>query len=106
MEIYGTYKVTTEGDVEGRTVKNLGIHRGYIDTIALHLADQCYYSLKFTPSEETPEERLYPPTKDSVHVSFTGPMTEEKFLDIKKSFANRPAWVSESNYYGAFKLNL
>ena len=34
-EVFGTWEVTTEGDVEGRTTKNLGNFTGYIDEIAL-----------------------------------------------------------------------
>ena len=34
---YGTFKVTTEG----RSIKDLGVHTGYIDEIAFALADKC-----------------------------------------------------------------
>lgn len=44
---YGTWEVTTEGDVEGRTTKHLGTYTGYLDEIAFSLADLCYYSLTF-----------------------------------------------------------
>lgn len=44
---FGYWEVTTEGDCEGKTVRNLGVHKGYIDEIAFALADQCYYSLRF-----------------------------------------------------------
>lgn len=45
---YGTWKVTTEGDCEGKSTKNLGVYVGYLDDIAFALADQCFYSLRFT----------------------------------------------------------
>lgn len=41
------YKVTTEADCEGRTMKTLGYFVGEIDEIALFLADKCAYELKF-----------------------------------------------------------
>lgn len=45
------WKVTTEGDCEGRSVRDLGMHFGYIDDIAFALADKCYYSLCFKEIE-------------------------------------------------------
>lgn len=45
---YGSWEVTTEGDCEGRSTRNLGVYIGYIDDIAFALADQCCYSLRFT----------------------------------------------------------
>lgn len=44
---YGTWKVTTESDCEGRSTNNLGIYIGRIEDIALSLKDKCYYSLNF-----------------------------------------------------------
>ena len=44
---YGLWRVTTEGDCEGRSTKNLGIYQGYIDDIAFALADKCSYVLQF-----------------------------------------------------------
>lgn len=43
------YKVTTEGDCEGRSTNNLGIWHGAIADIAFHLADRMFYSLNFEP---------------------------------------------------------
>lgn len=44
---YGLWQVTTEGDVEGRSIVGLGTYEGFIDEIAQRLAGQCYYSLHF-----------------------------------------------------------
>jgi hypothetical protein len=61
------WKVTTAGDVEYRTRKDLGIYEGDIIDIAFHLADKEVYELFF--------ERIYPvevkefkPTGDKVNV--------------------------------------
>lgn len=54
--VYGLWKVTTEGDCEGRSTKDLGIHEGYFDEIAFALADKAYYSLHFKLLK--PEEQL------------------------------------------------
>ena len=35
---FGWWHVTTEGDDEGRTTRDLGYHYGYLDEIALRLA--------------------------------------------------------------------
>ena len=32
-ELYGTWSVTTEGDVEGKSTTNLGTYTGYVDEI-------------------------------------------------------------------------
>ena len=69
LKPFGYWSVTTEGDVEGRTTKNLGTFHGYIDEIAFHLADKCYYGLQFKallPDEMSPK---YLPTKSKVTVS-------------------------------------
>jgi hypothetical protein len=45
------WKVTTEGDCEGRSVQQLGLFTGEIDDIAFYLKDKSYYKLTFR--EET-----------------------------------------------------
>ena len=47
---YGLWKVTTEGDCEGRTTRTLGIYAGNISDIAFYLKDKCEYSLNFSPA--------------------------------------------------------
>jgi hypothetical protein len=53
----GWWKVTTEGDCEGRTTRDLGIFYGHIVDIAAGLANKCTeYSLQFEPaSVDIPE---------------------------------------------------
>jgi hypothetical protein len=48
----GLWKVTTEGDCEGRSTKNLGVHRGHICEIAMALSGATFYSLDFQPVPE------------------------------------------------------
>lgn len=85
---YGYWAVNTEGDVEGRTIRNFGIYLGYVDEIAFHLADKCYYSLNFRQVKEcdayTPE---YTTKKGSVHISVRGAasiLLESKPVAMKK----------------------
>ena len=65
---YGFWEVTTEGDCEGKSVSRLGIYEGYIDEIALALADRCYYSLCFRPID--PRALDLTPKRKSVEISF------------------------------------
>ena len=66
-ETYGTFKVTTEADCEGRSFRELGIYTGYIDEIAFALADKCAYSLRF--KMVNPLELDLTPKKDTVSIS-------------------------------------
>lgn len=50
---YGIWKVTTEGDCEGKTTRNLGIYEGNISDIAFYLKNKCEYSLRFSPAKAT-----------------------------------------------------
>lgn len=64
----GMWEVTTEGDCEGRSTTRLGIYVGWLDEIALHLANKSYYSLHFKRVE--PIQNIeYVPTKKKVAVS-------------------------------------
>ncbi len=47
MNSYGMWHVTTEGDVEGRSTKDLGVHEGHLDDIAFALAGASCYKLTF-----------------------------------------------------------
>ncbi len=46
---YNKWKVTTEGDEEGKTIINLGTYEGYLDDIAFFLGDKAFDSLTFKP---------------------------------------------------------
>jgi hypothetical protein len=45
----GIWEVSTEGDCEGRTTKELGRYEGHVARIAFFLADKAHYGLKFKP---------------------------------------------------------
>lgn len=104
-EVYGTWKVTTEGDCEGKTVTQLGTYTGFVDEIAKALADRAFYKLSF--------ERLQPSeirVIESVAVDFsikskTWDLTaKERATIMKEVFKGRPVRVEESNYFASFKL--
>lgn len=107
---YGIWKVTTEGDCEGRTSKLLGFYEGYIDEIALALADKCMYSLEFEHFELN-KLKSYIPKSKSVSVTLsiksrTWDLTSndrKKYADIL--FKNRPVVITQGSYFGSFKIN-
>lgn len=105
---FATWEVTTEGDVEGRSIKNLGIFTGHVDEIALHLADMCFYSLSFKLVEPTKE---FTPKKDSVNVMFdinsdtwNYIKTESGLNNIKHTFRDRPVNIKPSCYFASFTI--
>jgi hypothetical protein len=107
---YGTWHVTTEGDEEGRTVRDLGIHKGYIDEIAYKLSGEAYYGLEFSPPPP-PKEPLKPKDpKHHVHIhldikSKTWDLTKEKRANtFRVLFQDRPVVVTESKYHASVKL--
>lgn len=65
------WQVTTEGDCEGRSTKTLGYFKGGVDEIAMHLANQCYYTLSFSKIEVKNAYNLEP-TGVSVEVNNYG----------------------------------
>ena len=90
----GTWQVTTEGDCEGRSIKNLGVWSGHVAEIAFFLADKCYYSLRFeslagtrTAGQKVPPVQT---TKNHVWVSFA---IESKTWDMTGEA--RAAWMAE-----------
>jgi len=106
--IHGTWSVTTEGDVEGRSVRQLGTFTGFVDEIALHLADKCYYSLTFKKIEPVKE---FTPKKEKVHVQFDidsgtwdSIKKDEGLAEVRRTFSDRPVTISESNYYASFLI--
>lgn len=109
--VCGVWVVTTEGDLEGRTRKDLGIHAGYIDDIAKELACSCYYSLHF---EYVGEYRELDNDKEikEVNVMFSiesglwDADPDELAEVISKLFNkyNRPVTVERGNYFASFKL--
>lgn len=104
-----TWHVTTEGDCEGKTTKDLGVHHGSLPDIALALAPSAFYSLQFKQMYVTQWSEVMP--AESVNVSFA---IESGTWDMPS--AQRVTWfrellhgfdkvcVSESKYYACVKL--
>jgi hypothetical protein len=109
LEPYGLWKVTTEGDCEGRTIKNIGVYKGFIDEIALYLADQSCYSLKFKKLKQE-SMIIGAKTMRAVNVvldidSKTWDLNaEERVNCLSKVLSKRPVKISKSNYYASFLI--
>lgn len=108
---YGYWKVTTEGDVEGRSVRDLGTFRGHVDEIAFHLANKCFYSLRFTAIEENELIPEFLPNGKEVNISFdidtgTWDMKPDKRVDyVKEILKDRPdVEVEDGQFYASVKL--
>jgi hypothetical protein len=106
---YGFWEVTTEGDCEGKSVSRLGIYEGYIDKIALALADRCYYSLCFRPID--PRALDLTPKRKSVEISFdigsnTWDMDNEGIVAaFKEVLKDRPVYVRKGRFFSSVNIS-
>ena len=108
-DAYGTWTVTTEGDVEGRTTRNLGTFTGFLDEIAFHLADKCYYSLQFKPAEDV---KVFEPKAHKVCVMLdieSGTWDAKLGSDgrihyFEKILQKRPVFVESGPYFASVTL--
>ena len=106
---YGTFNVTTEGDCEGRSIKNLGTYTGYIDEIAFALADKCCYTLCFKLVDHTSLDLI--PKKDTVKISvdIDSGAWDLNIADakdyFKKFFAKRDVEVVSTHGYGSCTIS-
>lgn len=109
LNSYGNWKVTTEGDCEGRTIRDLGTHLGHVDEIAFRLAGsmQGGYSLQFQPALSLPDPTPVSEVSVSLGVdSDTWDMKAEdraEFVGLHM-FRDRPVRVGPSNFHAVFIL--
>lgn len=105
---YGVWRVSTEGDCEGRSVKQLGTHTGYVDDIAFKLAHQCFYKLRFCKIED--KEPIEGTEKIEIDIQFD---TDSKTWDMNKLdlvnyaeevFKDRNVEVKASNSFKTITL--
>lgn len=108
---YGLWKVTTEGDCEGRSSRNLGIFEGYLDDIAFYLADKAYYTLEFEKIDILRiSHKNVNAERSEVNVSLDissgtwGMSSEERVLEFKKLLSERHVRVTEGDTYASVKL--
>lgn len=109
----GWWKVTTDGDEEGRTTTHLGVFYGHMAEIALSLRSKCFYDLTFcaitAPKPRTRPTYSFEPGA-AVHVkldveSGTWGMDAESRARLAAKFLDCPeVEVLKSNYYAAFVI--
>jgi hypothetical protein len=112
----GIWKVTTEGDCEGRSTEDLGVHEGHIVDIAFRLSGHALYGLSFSPAK--PEDTLPHKTpRNKVNISlginsgtWGRDMTKDEaadaialFLDAEQS-ETAGVKVETCNYYACVTL--
>ena len=108
--VYGYWKVTTEGDCEGRSIKELGNYEGYIDDIALMLKGQCYYSLHFTNIKKD-KYNVKNGVKGKVNVTLDinsntwNFSREDRVRTMKELFKDRDVEISDGNCYASFVIS-
>lgn len=105
------WKVTTEGDCEGRSTNTLGVYQGHIVDIALELSKHSFYSLYF---EKAKTEDLRSEKGDSVSIvldikSGTWDFSREDRPGFVKQFLSKEKaeveyGVEENCYYASVKI--
>jgi hypothetical protein len=114
----GWWSVQTEGDVEGRTVCNLGTYFGHIAEIAFGLGKSPFYSYHFNPVKNT--EPYTQPLNEygpwvirrrkvdiQLWVDSWGYVKTTKGLgELGRWFDTSDILVERSNYYGCFEISL
>lgn len=108
---FGLWSVSTEGDCEGRSTKQLGVHEGYVDEIAAALASQVEYKLTFKAVNSTSLQYFGQPKKvRSVYVSFdieagTWSMSPvERVNHASRMLKDRPVKVRSGTYHASVEL--
>jgi len=97
---YGTFSVSTEGDVEGISTTQLGVYEGYIDEIALYLDNKKEYSLSF----ERVKNIELNPTSGTTVISYSelGLNSVEEAVEF---FKDRPVEVFDNSQYKCIRIS-
>lgn len=108
------WSVTTEGDCEGKTIKQLGAFSGHIVDIAKSLAPQAYYGLSFKRNGELP--KCTEDKKVTVEISLdietgTWDMNKQDRVNTIRKFlgkeqANSNYHISDGRYYACVRLDI
>lgn len=105
---YGLWHVTTEGDCEGRSTKDLGVHEGHLDDIAFALAGACYYSLRFEPVDPNEWSNHQPRTEVCVSLGIKSGTWDlkkgERANYFRELLKGRDVTVESSDGYASAKL--
>lgn len=106
----GIWHVTTEGDEEGRSTRDLGVHEGHVVDIAKKLSPRVFYSLEFSPVFTKDKVEEAKPLKEvPIHLAIDSGTWDLKQKDreayFRKMFTDRDdVKVDESNYFACVTL--
>jgi len=105
-EIYGTWEVYTEGtDVLDKVL--IGTYTGYVDEIALSLADKSNYILEF---KKVKDAGVYKPISEKVVIKFAdsnivnGDLYESYFEQLEELFNDRPVKIELNGVSNTFSV--
>ena len=108
---YGVWKVSTEDDIDGRSMRNLGVYEGFVDEIALYLADKSVYELQFEAVVPTKiDAKTHPATRNQVNVMFgfdsrlSSLPHNERTARMRHVFSKRPCVIEDSTNYGCISI--
>lgn len=99
---YGTWKVTTDGDCEGRSTRQLGIHEGYLEDIAFALAPQAMYDLTFELADTKCALPL--PTRNEVFVKLYSPSGGYSRVKLMEMLNAAGVKNEKGNFYESVRL--
>lgn len=111
----GWWKVETEGDCEGRSIKQLGVYYGHVAEIAFSIQEIACYEYTFMPAGDLPEPKERPkylPVRSSATVglninSNTWNLQGQARVNWWKNWLNsEDVIVKSSNYYKAVHIEL
>jgi hypothetical protein len=106
---YGFWKVTTEGDCEGRSTTQLGTYEGYLDDIAFALGNKAMYGLRFTlldPSALKNQHAKSTRVQVSLDIE-TGTWDmkgKERVEYFRQMLMGRDVYIKEGQYYASVEL--
>ena len=105
----GWWHVTTAGDCEGKSTRDLGTWYGHFADVAFHLADKQFYDLTMKKVER--DESL-PPVNNTVNIKFnidsgTWDMDRDRRVEFyEKALGDKKdVTVKDCNYYAAVTLS-
>lgn len=104
----GVWRVTTEGDCEGRSVRQLGTYEGHVLDIAKQLAGQAYYQLDFRRVEPKKVDTGPAKTHGEVHFRVDGHDTkfgdQNDQLRLLGQHVREGERLARGQFYGSAKL--
>ncbi len=108
---FGVWKVATNFGEERERTRDLGTYKGFVDEIALYLANKNSHSLVFT---RVPDDALIVglPTKRNVVVQLADDYltwkasSKDRVSLVASAYKDRPVKVSGASVHGSFTIEI